>query len=220
MAIRVCSIQFIKVSTLCCFVDSLGIMKLVKRCDCCNNQRDGLLCSRRGQRLRTIYDLAVDALRNGLAEGAQWTASRFGGSEALASQAVGIVRAAFALGMKKIEHLDQIPFLFARLDQSGVRDRIIAQFDSVSISQHSSLSVWLCRPGSENRNLLMQIRPDGSGVPDAIKILTDKLSYCNLDDTRNETPHAEAKRKFETSPRPCCCSERVWVDVFWWSLCS
>jgi hypothetical protein len=174
-------------------------MKLVKRCDCCNSQLDGLQCSRRGQRLRTLYKLACGRLRWGLAAAMEWNADFFEGDTSLADMAQGVIRAAFSLAMRKIGHLNKIPWLFARLAEPCVRDEVIAQFDSKPIARHHNLSVFLCKPGSSNRALLMQIEPDGSNVPALIQSVVDKMTNCNMDDTINETPHAEAKRKFENS---------------------
>lgn len=181
-----------------------GIMKYVKRCECHTSQASAAGCDRRGQRLRTAYEWAMGKLRLGLEESTRWTPEYFLGCRRTSAEVQGTARAAFAVARRKLQYLDRIPWLFVRLAEPGVRARVIEQYDSTDIGHHHRLSVFLCKHGSENRRRVMEICDDGTNVHPSIQFHIDRLDGITMDDTRNETPHAEAKRKFEPS-RPLCC---------------
>jgi hypothetical protein len=55
----------------------------------------------------------------------------------------GAVRKVVGVGKLKIKHLDEIPYLFARLGEPGIKDRVIEQWKSASKDRHHPVSVHI-----------------------------------------------------------------------------
>jgi hypothetical protein len=98
-------------------------------------------CEWKGRRLPEAHEHASARLREGLAEATAWSMNHFGGYGCLWHVHVGCVRGAFRLGMQKISFLDKVPYLFARLESPGVRDRCLEQYATGPPHNHHKVRV-------------------------------------------------------------------------------
>ena len=66
--------------------------------------------------------------KKALREANSWTCPQFGFDADRFSDLQGMMRYVYKLAMEKLDHLDTIPFLIARLGEDGVRDRCLLQY--------------------------------------------------------------------------------------------
>ena len=93
----------------------------------------------------------------------EWSPERVGGSDAL-SNVLGMVSAIADLGRKKFEFLDTIPYLFCRLKEPGVKDRILRQWEEAPPGQHDKVSQFMLGDKTPFKPMVLRVRPDGSNL--------------------------------------------------------
>ena len=76
----------------------------------------------------------------------QWTPALVGGYDFLVSL-VGVARMIVALGMTKLEFLDTILCLFARLREPGVRDGCLLQYREAARTKHDKVTRYMLDSG-------------------------------------------------------------------------
>ena len=110
-----------------------------------------------------------------------WTHSHFNDNAPFWQECVACVLHAFSLGIDTFQVYDMIPWLFARLDEPGVRDRVKIQFRSVPSSKHDRVSLKMLDDGNEMAVHIDNMNPDGTGMhPDlAIEVaVLDSRCLC------------------------------------------
>ena len=174
------------------------IMRWGQGCRCHEDElRAGseIECDRKGRRIPEAHGYATAALRKGLAEANEWTSASWGGGAELLSQCQAVVRATYHLSVRKMAHLDRIPYLLARLAEPGVRSRCIEQWNSCDASQHHRVSHEFLSPSGELRALVDAVRDDGTNMSERLRREVESLAAIPLDDSVAEGPHARAHRQ-------------------------
>ena len=129
----------------------------------------------------------------------KWTAGVFGGDCALHQQALGSVRMVCALGLRKLDYMHTIPYLFARLGEAGVNDLALRQFHSAPHSEHDPVTLKCLGPTSYLRPAVLALPSGGGPLPDVLEPHVRALSDIPFDDHVCEFPHAVAKKVLERS---------------------
>ncbi len=102
-----------------------------------------------------------------LAEASDWRQTTF--PNIPLEQCQGPVRAAYAYGMPSLKYLDELPILCARLDEPGVAQRCLLQYDEVDENLHHPISCSLLGRSAESLRIHGEaIAPDGSGLSDRL----------------------------------------------------
>ena len=107
--------------------------------------------SLKGCRMHQAYVHACAHLAAGLADANMWTPEKFLGDAEFLRDAQGCVRGSFMMGRMRLAYLDQVPYLASRLDEPGVRDRCLAQYEAVDEGSHLPLTLLLFKPGEPLR---------------------------------------------------------------------
>jgi hypothetical protein len=93
--------------------------------------RATVICQRKGRLLHVAHQHAEATFANVLAEAGEWLPERFSGSIEFLGELQGVVKMTVALGRDKLDFLTCIPYLFCRLNEAGIRDEVLRQWDSV-----------------------------------------------------------------------------------------
>ena len=106
-----------------------NIQKLVHRCVCHAHLYDTgeapRQCVRQGRLLPIIFELVTDKLRQGFDQITSWTPDTFTSTIAFVTNVQGCVRQVYMLAMEHVRVFDRVPYLLARLNQRGVKDKAL-----------------------------------------------------------------------------------------------
>ena len=128
-----------------------------------------------------------------LATGESWNRATWGGSEVFFTQAVGCVRSVFARSKLKIQFLDDLPYVLARLGvERGIGPKAIQQYDSASRQHHNKTSIEVCDPDSPLRAEIVNMVDDFTLSP-ILKQTIERIQKTNINDKYGEGPHAMFK---------------------------
>ena len=89
-----------------------------------------------------------------------WTAHTFGGNVELLQESQGCIRSIVVLGRARTRHYSRIPWLLARLEESGIAAECTRQFNAVPEASHESVSKEFMAAGSRLRPMVDNIAPD------------------------------------------------------------
>lgn len=153
-----------------------------------------ITCRRKGKRVVEAYEFAVTTLGDMRREAETWTVAAFANNLTLMQQFVGAVRFAWSLGLEKLRFLDRVPWLFARLEQSGVRDRCLEQWRSAAPHLHHKVSRLLLENESDYLADVQNMNADGTGASVKLKHMISRIQGMSLDDSLGEGPHAVCSR--------------------------
>ena len=103
------------------------------------------------------------------------------------------MRACANLGKRKVAHLDRVPYLLARLDQPGIRDRCLEQWQEVSAAEHDLVTREFLDPSMRLRSFVDDIGDDGTIPSVILRYEVKSIQNVKMDDTVNEAPHAVAE---------------------------
>ena len=170
------------------------IQDWVGGCSCHENgTKEAEECMRKGRRVCEAYAYASEALRDGLEECQAWDEDDFG--DLAVDELQAAARAAFVFGGEIIECYDHLPLLAARLDEPGVRDRCIAEYDAAERRLHDPASHALFdNVGASFRNDVLEVTDDGVVHSEALRAEAQSIKDIPMGDTVNESPHARAER--------------------------
>ena len=108
--------------------------------------------------------------QGGLSTCREWTAACFDNDVVLFQSAVAAVRFICTFARRKFDWLWKIPWMISRLDQPGVRDECIKQFDSVPRDQHHLVSIEFFGTEQESlRSRVLAINDDGTGMDTVLR---------------------------------------------------
>lgn len=178
------------------------ILAWIGTCECHEEEilaGENIECHYRGRRVAQAYRFAVDKLKVALDECNLWTANRFGGDVGMLDACQGCTRYAYSLTLKKIEHLNCIPWLLARLEEPGVRAICQEQYQSRPPHLHHRVSHAFLSPDSELHGDVANIDDEGGGASLRLRLEIAALRHIPLDDAVGEGPHAIEKRIMEHS---------------------
>lgn len=150
-------------------------------------------CQWKGRRLGEAWQYGMKAMDLALAEIQSWSAADLNDNAELLRQAQACMRGAWLLARDKLAFLDTLPFLLGRLEQAGVRDRVLAQFDECAVNDHDPISVRFLEPGCSFRRDIEAMNPDGSNMSERLANEWEALRRSPIDDTPGESPHARLK---------------------------
>jgi len=106
-----------------------GILAWVGCCLCHTQEYEAgipVKCEKKGRLLSKAYDHATSKLQAGLSIANSWKPHTFGGDAKFVAELQGCVRYVVSTARIKLDFLDRVPVLCARLRQPGVRDRCLA----------------------------------------------------------------------------------------------
>jgi len=196
--------QVVFVHWLCQWIKQ--IMNYATGCSCHEAELlrgEAVNCWWKGRRLSLAFGFATRSLGAGLEEANSWLPSTHDCGEVFWRQTQGVVRQVCVLAKRKIAFLDQIPYLFARLDEPHVAARCLAQWDAIADArQHHRVSAEMLAPGSHWRPQVEAIQPDASGISPALRQEIRGFQCVPMDDTVAEAPHAAAAR-IQKAARGC-----------------
>ena len=131
-----------------------------------------------------------EVLQGALSEVNTWEAERFGGDRVLLRQAQACMRGSFLLAQEKVAYLDELPWLLARLQEPGVRDKCLLQWEEGAKYAGDSLTEEFLAESAPLRSDLIAMSPDGSGMSDRLWQAVDQLRQIVIGDMPGEGPHA------------------------------
>lgn len=151
-------------------------------------------CPMKGRRLKEAYRHACSVLEDGLATANAWTVVEWSCDMAALLEWQACVRATHHLAMRKLDFLNKVPWLLARLDEPGVRSQCVSQWESCRAASHHRVTHEFLSPSSDLRPLVDAIGEDGSNVAPRLQREIDSLALIPMDDSVAEGPHARASR--------------------------
>jgi len=155
------------------------------------SDRDRMQC---GRRLHEAERYVHAELNRGLLEANAWTVDSFGfGCSFLELESLKVCcRASFALAHKRHKYLSLLPWLLARLDEPGIKQRCIAQYESHR--DHHPMTHFFMSHGGQLRSAVDLIRPDGTGCSDPLMYWIQIIRQISVDDSIAESPHSQGNR--------------------------
>ena len=136
--------------------------------------------------MNEAYAFGRDALRAGVLECNSWNTRATGGDHELLRVVQGAVRASEALGMRKLDHINRIPFLCGRLREPGVKQLCLDQYAEAPFSDHDSISNDLFDPLGEWWTHIEDISEDGNIPSSAFGREVDSIADTCMDDALAE----------------------------------
>ena len=158
-----------------------------------SSSSDRAQCLYKGRRLDEAFLHARAHLRLALDEINSWEPRMVGGDIDLLRQIQAVMRGTWMLSCEKIQFLDELPYLLARLHQPGVRDECLRQWEEVSPDAQDSVSAEFLQESSPLRNDILSMGSDGSGMTERLRQAFDSIRQVPIDDTPGESPHAQMK---------------------------
>lgn len=162
-----------------------GMLEWIGGCDC-HDPKSKVECWFKGRRLRTAFTWATAKLQEGLATASEWTVATFGEGITFLHEVQGCVRYVVSVTRTKLDFLDRVPLLCARLDLPGVRDRCVRQW--LSSRNHSLVTADFMDPSKDLRKYVDMIRDDGSGIQAPLRTEMKSLWDMPMNDAAAEGP--------------------------------
>ena len=151
-------------------------------------------CNMKGRLLTFAYTHAKEHMRDSLDEVNGWTPGDALGDTTLMRQMQACMRYAWLLSEDKLEFLNQVPWLLARLNQPGVRDLCLAQWaEAADPSAHHAVTKEFLTPGCALHCDIVAMNCDGTGMSERLTSAWRTLAFVPIDDTPGEGPHAKMK---------------------------
>jgi hypothetical protein len=113
----------------------------------------------KGRMLPYVWQESEAMFKAALDEAASWTGTFFAGDAALTAECKNAVRLACALGRRKLQWANSLPYCLSRVHSPGMAAYCIQEFDKHQ--GHHPLSLSVLQPGSECRALVEAIPPGG-----------------------------------------------------------
>ena len=102
--------------------------------------------------------------------------------------------------MHKFQLLEEIPWLCGRLDEPGVAQRRLAQYDDYLGARHHRVSHEFFGHGPDSlRQYVEAILPYGSNISERLRLEIRSIAMPPMDDSVCESPHAQAKHIVQTN---------------------
>ena len=151
-------------------------------------------CKNKGRRIGQAYLHAMNWLRCALEEISAWTPGMLGGDLDLLRQGQACMRATWLMAQDKLRVFDEVPCLLTRLDEPGVRDRCLAQWDAGARDAGDPVAAeFLEDTPASLRADLVAMTAEGTGMSPRLRAAWDSLRRAPIDDTVGEGPHAQMK---------------------------
>ena len=178
-----------------------NMMSWIGFCDC-HAEGEGRQCWRRGRRLKHAYAYVRDTLSEALEEARRWTAASWDGFEWLLHEAQATIRYIYVLGLQNVAYMEQLPWLLVRLDEPGVLQRCIHQWNSTPRDAHHNVSNFFMDPEHVGGiwSDVQNIDAMGGNCSARVKQAIRTLENIPMDDIHGESPHARAHHIFSHAP--------------------
>jgi hypothetical protein len=111
----------------------------------------------------------------------------------------GCVRGTVQAAKTRIQPLDEIPYLLSRLDEEGVPERCIEQWEGMDEDKHHRVSAEFLKPGAPLRADIDRISLQGFSPRLQSEVVS--IAMVPLDDSVGEAPHAIAKQLLDHAKR-------------------
>jgi len=170
-------------------------------CDChAPTDPDFETCPFKGRRIKKLYLHAKACLDSGLAIANAWTTSSWNIGREFWLQAQTAVRLVHRLAFRRIEFLDTIPYLCARLDEEGIAARCISQWQEGldAGKRHHRVSAQFLQPGGPLRTDVEAVVASNP-LSSELEAACARIANIPLGDSIGEGPHAIATRISKTS---------------------
>ena len=163
----------------------------------CHNAEDPRRteCKFKGRLLPEAYPHAMQHLRADLDEVTSWTVGFVDGDAVLLRQAQACMRGAWMFAQEKLQHLDELPHFLSRLNEAGIRDRVVAQWAEAAADAHDPVSAEFLDESSPLRADVLAMAADGTGMSKRLRSAWDSLRQVPIDDTPGEGPHASMRHQ-------------------------
>lgn len=183
------------------FTKFLGdIMAWCGGCDCCDpGSAAASRCRSKGRRLKSAFSFAQGALKSALTEANAWSCHDFGCSLPELAEFQGCVRATVQFATEKIAYLNRVPYLLVNLDQEGVCELALRQWEACGPEGHHPLTCHFLSPGGPLRAAVDDLHRGSRQCSPALRAEIASLELIPIDDTVCESPHARAKRIMDHS---------------------
>ena len=160
----------------------------------------------------------MDMLDKGLATAGDWTVGWFGNDVPLWQGCVGAVVFTCELGRISFKAFDEIPYLYARLRQPGIRDRCRQQFESVPWGRHDRLTQRL------NSGALLEdlnaMAPDGTGISAALDREAESMDKPNalkhVFEIKSDTVNTPKTKAEQSATQARSSKHNHCFHVSWW----
>jgi hypothetical protein len=149
-------------------------------------------CWRKGRIIPEAFQWTTSQLDWGLASSRDWSPEAWDNDVVFYTQISGATRIAFQSGSELISIFDRLPFLWARLDTDGMRDRILGIIMNLNVHQLDDTTKEI-RNGALWADVLA-MNGDGTGMTSALQTEVDSIKNIPCNDTTNEGPHSLLKR--------------------------
>jgi hypothetical protein len=155
-------------------------------------------CGQKGRLLKIASPYIKERLGRMLKDANEWTPASFNlcSFELLASFQAA-VRLACATAYIKFEYLDHPPYLFARLDEPGIKESILKLWNAKPAEHHDDATIEIMQNDEVLRSAFDSMRPPV--IPPPLDAVCKSIEFIPLDDNVAEGPHALAKRWGETT---------------------
>ena len=101
------------------------------------------------------------------------------------------------LAREKFDYLNTLPWLLTRLNQPGVRDEALRQFESSPPETHHRVTLQFLGAESILRRDVLSMNADGTGLTKELFDAVHGFAFMPMDDAAGERPHAAARREWE-----------------------
>lgn len=149
-------------------------------------------CGFKGRRLPRAQGHLMAELDGLLQESAAWSEERWGLGHQGLLELQGVIRATHLRGRRKFAWMGRLPYLLCRLDQPGVRDQCLQQWEATEEQHHHRVSIAFLKEGSAMRRDIDDM--PANGMSESLQAAVQGLGAVPLDDSVSEGPHAKAHR--------------------------
>ena len=151
-------------------------------------------CERKGRLLEFAFEHAMAHLEEGLRQANSWAPTAFASAGVrFCSDMQGVVRMSVLLGRQKLDFLNHIPYLLARLNEAGVKDRCVQEWRSRGPGSDNRISAEFLDEAGKLWADVNLIQPDGTGLTPVLERQRQSLVDVSFDDKVAEGPHARAR---------------------------
>ena len=175
-------------------------------CSCCGRETKAELraqCKNKGRRLPEAHSFALGVLHDAMTQAGAWGPEMFGGDAELVRQTQAVIRGSWLAAKEKLAFLDRLPYLLCRLNEPGVRDRVLSQWDSGAKTFGCPITEEFVGESSPLRGDVLAMQNDGTGMTSRLAEEVNALRQTTIDDTPGDSPHAKMKTsRCGHAPRP------------------
>ena len=170
-------------------------------------------CYEKGRRLAEAYPWTTSYLQSKLDEVNDWAPGTFFANYQMHLDGQSAFRWIYGLTLEKLDYLNRVPWLLARLLDPGVKAMAIQQFEEVPIARHHPLTIEFLDPQGELRMHVGMIDDDGNGYSPLLGDRVLALQRICMNDAIAEGPHAQMTRQMSKARGSSWAFHSASVDI-------